>query len=41
MFHEYTPEEIGHGTSFAMNLKMVSSKMPVSRATPSQHTPFS
>jgi hypothetical protein len=24
MFHEYTPEEIGHGTSFAMNLKMVS-----------------
>ena len=41
MFHEYTPEEIGRDASFAMNLKMVSSKMSISRATPSQHTPFS
>ena len=40
MFHEYTPEEIGLGTSFAMNLKMVSSKMPISRATPHSIPPL-
>ena len=34
MFHEYTPEEIGRDASFAMNLKMVSSKTSISHAYP-------